>query len=1369
MASKYQLITGLYESAIKEVLNSPAAWTAFLRSACRNYKCRFDEQILIYAQRPDATAVLEIEKWNKQFGRWVNRGVKGIAVFDDKHNGNYRLKHYFDIADTHTGRFERPVPLWQMKPEYEAEVVESLENSFGDLDDKSSLANALIAAANNAVEDNMADYLRDMFDSYEDSLTGEPANANLGMEYCLILQKSVAYMLLTRCGIDADKYFALEDFQYIGGFNIPNADNSLGIATSDISEMCLREIAATVQNLQQENRTFAAPDDLVYDLDNRLNEERSSENHDRGINIPDGGRLPDTEPIPTGGSTGSPWQVRIAPQEIPATTPPRSIPESADDRDAQPTPDGDRRERQREDGSGYPADGGSPGRDRADESRESNAVGGDDEQYPAQRGGSYTPGSDIRLKPLPTISKQLSLFEEAEEPADTESSAFSISQPINDEALSGEPEPYTPKQGDRYEIQGRLFTVDKVDLDWGEVKLRDVTFEGNTGFPIFRSEKLDFIRMHDPIQPDPGHDEPIMQQDEPILTPAWEKPKPRSRTQAFDLYPEIPISERHNYRITNADLGVGGQKTKYKCNIEAIRALQNIDRENRFATPEEQEILARYVGWGGLAQAFDPDNPQWTNEYNELSALLTPEEYAGARASTLNAHYTSPTVIRAIYRAVENMGFRIGNILEPSCGTGNFFGLLPESMSESKSFGVELDSVTGRIARQLYQKNNIAVQGFEATELPDSFFDLAIGNVPFGEYKIPDKRYDKHNFLIHDYFFARTLDKVRPGGVIAFVSSKGTLDKQNSTVRKYIAQRADLLGAIRLPNNAFSKNAGTQVTTDIIFLQKRDRIIDIEPDWLHLGETENAVPVNSYFIEHPDMILGEMVFDKSMYGNKTETACHPFLDSDLAEQLAEAITNIHAEITDYERGEDEPEEDNSIPADPSVRNFSYTLVNNQIYYRQDSRMIAVELPVTAQNRVKGLIELRECVRTLIIYQTEDYPDIDIQAEQAKLNRLYDSYTKKYGMINSRGNSLAFAQDSAYCLLCSLEVIDENGDLERKADIFTKRTIRPHIPVEHVDTASEALALSISEKARVDLSYMSELTGMSEDTLVKELDGVIFLNIGNTNDTNNNYVTAEEYLSGNIREKLVLAQAAQATFPDGRYDTNVRALEAALPPDLTAAEISVRLGATWLPEDVIQSFVYELLHPSYYAREKIKVHYSFHTGEWNITEKSADRSNVHSYNTYGTRRVSAYKIIEDSLNLRDVRIFDKVNNPDGSEKRILNKKETAIAQAKQELVRSKFEEWIWHDPDRRERLCRIYNDKFNSLRPREYDGSHIKFIGMNPEIALRKHQIDAIARILYGRNTMLAHAVGAGYEQSDIMRSRRQNASIKWHSAAFYST
>jgi N12 class adenine-specific DNA methylase len=1862
----------MYESILQRVTSTPAEWTAFLRSACRNYKLPFNDQILIYAQRPDAVAVLEIEKWNRQFGRWVNKGARGIAVFDDEHNEGSRLKHYFDISDTHESRFSRPVPIWEMCLEYEADVTESLENSFGEQKDASDFAAVLISTARSATDDNIPDYLSELMDCREDSYLEGLDERDVETRYRSAIGSSVAYMLLVRCGLDADKYVDIADFRHLSDFNTRQTANAIGSATSDIAESCLREIAMTVQNLQSreqtQNRTFA-PKTSQTDNKEVPSTERSTA-HGRA-DISDGRRLSTAQSDIAGGTTRSPWQVRIAKEAVSEAKQTDSVHEPLDGGDAERTPDGNRADSKRADGTADRADGTGAGRRRADESRRPDEMGGPYEQHPSLSGGSDTDGPDIRIKPLPTEHEQLTLFGEAE---DEKSSAFSISQQIIDEVLTSggngensvcrivsyfkkdhlaadnaaflkgeygtggkgfifggshvsvwfdergiriaegdsaqsspaaslvtweqaarrvrelldmgrfapqseldkadgveikalaerlqylereladgcefsfmeadllkggfpestariaeflaqpkqrknvldglygfaeayeentdllrfgysvrhlrealttledlqrepltftadesvpaprpgfitqdevdkvltrggnvehgkfriysyflhehtakekadflkheygtggggrtgfnewhdskgitysrennhmpydkvilpwakvakrideliadgrymterelaylpeyemselarevysffynrpedvprpyphdadfheavkvvrpqldEPErvaeilgqmaatlegtagfdrhyesmqkafadltayqngeytlfpkdrpaekqqvaektaqpkaaptppessgageadkydlalgvtvwlgldeheissfddnkvvlrdvnaplftrelprdefdrklrenslndhlvktadetaptpqigkeaepPRIPKMGDRYEIDGRLFEVDGVDADAETVSLRDVTFEGAAGFPIFRSESFDFIRRYEPIAKRP-QDLPAEKEqaasDEPI-TPAWEKPKPKSRVNVFDPHPEIPQSKRQNYRIADDDLGAGGAKAKYKGNVEAIRTLQTVESGNRFATPEEQEILSHYVGWGALQHAFDPENGQWANEYAELKALLTSEEWESARSTTLNAHYTSPAVIKAIYKAVENTGFRTGNVLEPSCGIGNFFGLVPESMSGSKMFGVEIDNLTGRIARQLYQKNSIAIQGFEKTELPDSFFDLAIGNVPFGSYGVVDKRYDKHKFHIHDYFFARTLDKVRPGGIIAFITSRFTLDKKDSSVRKYIAQRADLLGAIRLPMTAFKANAGTEVTTDIIFLQKRDRIVDTLPDWVHLGYVDGTgadgeeaeIAVNSYFAEHPDMILGTMSQESGtrMYGNENSVSCVPFEGGDLAEQLAEAITNIHAEVTEYEMGEDEPEEDGAIPADPNVRNYSYTTVDGQIYYRQDSIMVPVTIPVTAQNRVRSLIELRECVRTLIFYQTNDYPGHAIDAEQARLNRLYDGFIRKYGLINSRGNSMAFSQDSAYCLLCSLEIIDENGDA-RKADMFTKRTIRPHTPITHMDTATEALAVSLSEKARVDLSYMSQLTGMSEESLTEELKGVVFLNIGSAGSQDKTYVTSDEYLSGNIREKLVSAKAAQKALPDGGYDVNVKALEAAMPPDLTAAEISVRLGATWLPEETVQQFMYELLGTPPYARERVRVHYSHHTGGWNVTEKTYDRTNIQSTGTYGTRRVNAYQIIEQSLNLRDVRVFDKVYTPEGDEKRVLNKKETAIAQAKQEIIKAKFEEWIWKDPTRREALCRLYNDKFNSIRPRVYDGSHLTFPGMNPEITLRKHQIDAIAHILYGGNTLLAHEVGAG--------------------------
>ena len=825
--------------------------------------------------------------------------------------------------------------------------------------------------------------------------------------------------------------------------------------------------------------------------------------------------------------------------------------------------------------------------------------------------------------------------------------------------------------------------------------------------------------------------------------------------------PEKPAPiQKHNFRISNDELGYGGPKSKFRMNMDAINTLQQLEFEKRLATPEEQETLSKYVGWGSLPQAFDENNPAWANEFQELYAALSPEEYQSARASVLNAHYTSPTVIKAIYSAIESMGFRMGNILEPACGVGNFFGLLPESMDKSKLYGVELDNLTGRIARQLYQNANIAIQGFEETNLPDSFFDVAIGNVPFGDYGVADKRYDKNHFLIHDYFFAKALDKVRPGGIIAFVTSSGTLDKKNPAVRKYIAQRADLLGAIRLPNNAFLANAGTGVVADILFLQKRDRPIEIEPDWVHLGKTENGYAINQYFVDNPDMVLGELTEESTQYG-KQEVTVKPIAGAELSEQLADAVANIHAEISEYERDENEESTVESIPADPSVRNFSFTLVDGEIYFRENSVMNKVELSVTAQNRIKGMIGLRDSTRRLIQYQLEGYPDEIIEQEQQTLNKLYDDFTSKYGLINSRGNNMAFSDDASYCLLCSLEVIDENGALERKADMFSKRTIRQQQEIDHVDTAAEALAVSLAEKAKIDLGFMSELTGKNEDVLEAELTGVVFRDFGSFNpegmawaffdDKQYPLVPADEFLSGNVRSKLHQVTAIYDVLKShtnnieliDRLRTSVEALQKVQPQDLTAGEIDVRLGATWIPEIYIQRFIEDLLRPSYYASSRIKVHFSPVTAEWNISNKNSDYGNVTANVTYGTKRINGYKIIEETLNLKDVRIFDTVQDEYGNDKRILNKKETILAQQKQQLIKDAFRDWIWQDHHRREKLTALYNEKFNSMRPREYDGSHINFVGMNPAISLRPHQVNAIARVLYGGNTLLAHVVGAG--------------------------
>ena len=897
-----------------------------------------------------------------------------------------------------------------------------------------------------------------------------------------------------------------------------------------------------------------------------------------------------------------------------------------------------------------------------------------------------------------------------------------VSYPVEEEVQAVE----TPDVaiGTVIKWNGRKYEVESIGEISGDVSMRDVTFHSEVGFPINRVEKLHTVREWLKEQPAQEAEQP-----EQPLAPAWEQPKEvKLKSIVIDL--TQPRIEKHNYRITDDELGYGGAKAKYQMNVAAIRTLQTIESEHRLATPEEQEILSKYVGWGGVADAFDETKDNWRTEYAELKNLLTESEYSSARESTLNAHYTSPTVIKAIYECVANMGFTTGNVLEPSCGIGNFFGLVPEAMGKSKLYGIELDSITGRIAKQLYQNANIAVQGYEDSSLPDSFFDLAVGNVPFGNYGVSDKRYDKNHFMVHDYFFAKTLDKVRPGGIIAFVTSSGTMDKKNSAVRKYIAQRAELLGAVRLPNNAFLQNAGTQVVADILFLQKRDRAIETEPEWVHLGKSAEGFTVNQYFADNPDMVLGQLTEENTQYGRQ-ECTCAPIAGADLSEQLRDAMANIHGSITEYEREDDELSEstNESIPADPDVRNFSFTVVDGQIYYRENSRMNKMEVSVTAANRIKGMIELRDCTRRLIEYQLEGYPDEDIAREQRSLNALYDRYTDKYGLLNSRANNMAFSDDSAYCLLCSLEVIDENGNLGRKADMFTKRTIRQQSVVTSVDTATEALAVSLSEKANVDMPYMAELTGKTEEQLAEELTGVIFLN-----PATKQYETADEYLSGDVRWKLQLLRE----IDDPQYAANMAALEKVQPKDLSASEIDVRLGATWLPPEDIEQFVHELLSTAYYIRNRIKVHYSPITAAWNIENKNADYNNVAAGVTYGTNRINAY-----TLNLKDVRIFDTVTDENGNEVRVLNKKDTILAQQKQQLIKDAFRDWIWKDPDRRDRLTTLYNTKFNSIRPREYDGSHICFTGMNPEITLRPHQVNAIARILYGGNTLLAHVVGAG--------------------------
>ena len=1758
MARKFDLISELYERTCFAVTDNPVNWQSFLKTAGRNFRLRFDEQLLIYAQRPDATAVLEIERWNGTFGRWVNRGAKGIAVFEDADRSRQRLIHYFDISDTHESRYSRPVPIWEMRPEFEAEVIETLENTFGAVNDTTSIENVVKESIANAVEDNIADYISDFMSlgagSDIEYLSADEANAL----YLELVRNSVSYMVMARLGLNADKVYSPDDFAGISSFNSQEVLNAVGIATSDIAEMALLPVSRTISTLSKENRIIDEQEQSEYNKD--IKDERSQS--DERNHIHDGGRLQSSEPE-TAGADGSDSRQMVADEEnLSEGTSQNPVLQSSDERDSEQPLGGGSAESQRTGGNSREADGRESGTDRADESGRYDEMGSPDEQHQELGTGNREESGNIRLeyydrnhedkslpffggddtireilgttphlsaskeeikdfyerntdnatrteyikgifnndythltlndgrlvgyktfqnvlhlwegkyenrtaqsfydwgviaqhfeamrllgeltdtmKPLPSMDGQLTLImgNQAEE---QKTSAFTFSQEIIDAVLTrgsgvsegkmriyeqfekslsakenadflkneygwGGSYPVIIGAGIDEQHDGKGITISKgigsdkphITLSWSQVEKRigdlirmdrylnpkekekypewlekqeerrvelaeqrknreilstappepenkvdetEAQYEYHLGdsvyigasqyeilsfdenrvmlydfdMPLFNKElsREEFDRkvrenpMNDHLKvsvlpaeekavtgenkaqndtetvqdfsPKTGYDDAFFidrdnesviwmyynpdsnaggqyvtntlsfdeiqqaareydstedffdylgsianqeladvgtewfedadrefhrapdltdctsatmealiknteradmvatnignvpiedyreivatqngfdsyeemynegvrigngydKEPEPIV-PAWEQKK-KSKVKSFDLHPDIPMSERHNFDLANNQVEEVNKKERFHRNYAAIKVLKDCQNENRFATPDEQKILSRYVGWGGIPEAFDERAGAWHTEYAMLKSILTPEEYASARESTLTAFYTPPEVSTAIYKVLEQMGFQEGNLLEPSCGIGNFIGMLPKSMENAKVYGVELDTISAGIAQQLYQKSSIAAQGFEEVNVPDSFFDGVIGNVPFGDFKVSDKRYDKYNFLIHDYFFAKSLDKLRPGGVMALVTSKGTMDKENSNVRKYIAQRAELLGAIRLPNDTFKGNAGTEVVSDILFLQKRDRLIDIEPDWVHLDTDENGIRMNSYFVQHPEMILGEMKMVSGRFG--PEATCEPFENADLSELLNEAVSNIHGEISEYEVADELEEEDNSIPADPTVRNFSYTVLDDKIYFRENSRMSPVEVSATAENRIKGMIGIRDCVRNLIELQTEDYPDSEIKQVQEKLNTLYDGFTKKYGLINSRANTSAFSDDSSYALLSALEVINEDGELERKADMFFKRTIKPHKPVTEVDTADEALAVSMGEKAAIDMEYMMELSGKSEEELFADLKGVIFLNplyeYGNSYEPK--YLMADEYLSGNVREKLATAKRSATLYPED-YTVNVQALEKVQPKDLTASEISVRLGATWIPPEIFQQFMFEFLDTPRYAQWNIKVHYSQFTGEWNIEGKSYDRSNVKAYSTYGTSRINAYKIIEETLNLKDVRIFDYIEDDEGKKKAVLNKKETAIAQAKQELIKQGFQDWIWADPARREKLTKMYNEKFNSIRPREYDGSHIVFNGMNPEIELREHQKNAVAHILYGGNTLLAHAVGAG--------------------------
>lgn len=1598
MASKLRLITDLYGETLTQISKNPDDWMSFLECAAMNYKYPFNDQVLIYAQRPEAVACAKIEAWNKQVGRWVNRGAKGIALLSED-NGYTNLRYVFDIADTNS-KFGKSFRLWSVPKPYEVDIIESLENKYGELEDKSSLGLAIKSVSKILVEDNMQDYLEDLKFYRENSSLEPMSDEAVQLLFQNALENSIAFSMIKRCGLNPNDYFTNEDFTPILAFDSYETITRLGVATSEISEMGIREIYNTIKKLRineiNKIRTFDIDKDLSYDVSESRETVERRNNDEYNLHTQRG--LRDTRPSDTREQDSSGGQIRNDEVKVLEREQEISIHNSINEQSTSKTldeysrssngesrTDSIRNEIQREDNRTnettrpYEMDrlneqledisrGDSSERidlrlnnydpsqskthyvvvdekinqilnttphlrksnkeikdfiqNEKDVTKRAEYLKGifnkdytgvivDDQMYGYKtfdngilfwKGNflsrdteSFVSWEDLtyhydamillnqlndRIEPLPSVTDQLSFIDEnseksvsdleftqefvdrylTEQHRDTKFSIYeqfskSLSTEnninylknlygisgatstikgagigvntdykgvrfnrgyfdasakeqlfkwnyiekriktlihedryLNSKELEEYPKWLDEKDQEREFIEASNNLAEKIIEEPTEEKyeyqyhLGDRIYIGadeyeilsigisnvvlyDFRYPLFNREmsKEEFDRK---VQENPANDhlkikvsdikdnineessnieenvkeeislsieeEPEVQEEN--IVPVFEKKK-SNKIKSFDIHPEIPTSDRNQFKITNDNLGEGSPREKFNNNVEAIRVLKKCEEENRFATPQEQEILSKYVGWGGLPQAFDEKDYSWSNEYSILKNLLDEKEYSQARESTLTAFYTPPVVIRSMYKALENMGLKTGNILEPSCGVGNFIGMLPDSLENCKLYGVELDSISGRIARQLYQKSTVAVQGYEDTNLPNSFFDVAVGNVPFGDFKVLDKKYDKHKFLIHDYFFAKTLDKVRPGGVIAFITSKGTLDKENPSVRKYIAQRADLLGAIRLPNNTFKANAGTEVTSDIIFLQKRDSITDIEPDWVYLGENDDGIKMNQYFIDNPEMILGNMEMISTRFGY--DSAC--ISDGEkLEDKLERAISNIHAEVKEYEL-DDIGEEDNSIEADLTVRNFSYTLIDDKIYFRENSRMYPQELAMTTENRVKGLIEIRDCVRTLLEYQTEDYPDEDIKREQVKLNQLYDRFTKKYGLINSRGNNSAFSNDSSYYLLCSLEILDENGNLARKADMFTKRTIKPKTEITSVDNANDALIVSLSEKARIDITFMQKLCNMDMDKMLKDLEGEIF-NVPEYGEPNH-WVTADEYLSGNVREKLKIAEHFAET--DERFNVNVKYLKEVQPKDLSASEISVRLGSTWIPPEDIKVFIEYLLNPSNYACQNINVHYNEATSEWWIDGKNYDKYNIKATNTYGTGRASAYKIIEDSLNLKDTRIYDYYEDENGKRVAELNKKETAIAQAKQEQIKLAFEEWIWKDPERRERLTRVYNERFNSIRPREYDGSHISFDGMNPEITLRKHQVNAIARILYGGNTLLAHEVGAG--------------------------
>lgn len=1748
MANTTESILALMRNTCEYVCRSPEEWQDFLSCACNNYKLPFEEQLLLYAQRPDATAVLEFHKWNKRFGRKINRGAKGIAVLVAPQDEQLKLKYYFDISDTSETEISKPVPIWRYKPEYEQDVIEVLEDVYGTLDKKENIADAVFSAAKNAVADDLPIYTENLHNDLSESFLEGLDDDSVSFMFRNTVQNSIAFMFLSRFGYNASEYFDRIDFEHIVNFNTIDTIATVGLATSEIAGSGLSEIAKTIFALEKDNRTFADKGNDEYnevetknersaEYDNQLHREERSTNSQLDnaekqefsfrkvgeetqrvsssksqsnvpsadyegrigqelgtngrISNPNGTRLDDTN-----GSTGRlNGEAQSNRYDDLGTGYEQSQEQSNRNRDGQgnlhpvndvlpplidsdaisyilDNPNDDLKDKKEDiveffishnditeikeyvktlypetnlsytyknkifgcvstDNGLLMWEGNYPNhikesvfsweivsnlisnsieshtyldiqepenhnsnpqfslfdyndgvpdtyeveaeesethqtivdsisideinqflrgnesnkdyrveiydffkehtdvKSRADYLKKRYGVGGQSgggfiENHNADgitisHGSIMHPTATISLKWNKVaylidlmLSNEAFLYPDDYAEKDLEHQDYEINciskllealqiddvnhgfyengeffavdadgyhwnkkefydfllndclsfdyngdliegyGAVTDEILNpilklAKNEGVTPnipkpknapffeeyrriqdkypnhiicyQMGDFFEVMGTDASIVAKELDLvitsrtinfqtnerialvgfpkhnldkyvnglvnlgykvaiatlendtretktlipenpkieeanndndvvgkevvidgskfiiesvknGYVEMKDISFQNNVGFPVFRKEHIENVLPY------------IIEQESQVVEQTIPIQKPKKRQSfSFDLHPEISSADRINFDLANNEVDVVGKKERYKRNIEAIKLLHLLDSENRFATPDEQIILSKYVGWGGIPEAFDDKNSSWSNEYLELKGLLSDEEYSLARESTLTAFYTPPNVISAMYKVVDKLGFKQGNILEPCCAIGNFIGMLPKEMQDSSIYGIELDSISASIAQQLYQKSSILNIPFEKANIPDSFFDVVIGNVPFGDFKLSDKRYDKHNFLIHDYFFAKSLDKLRAGGIMLLVTSKGTMDKENSAVRKYISQRADLLGAIRLPNDTFKGNAGTEVVSDILVLQKRERLLDIEPTWVQLDNSEDGIRMNRYFVEHPEMVLGEMTMKSSRFG--VEATCVPYEDRTLEEQFEVAIQNIQGHIKDYEISVDLEENDDSIPATPDVRNFSFTLVEDKIYFRENSRMTPTNVNATAEKRIRGLIKIRDSVRRLIELQTEDFPDEEIKDEQKTLNELYDAFTGKYGLINSRGNRLAFEDDSSYHLISALEIIDENGELVRKADMFSKRTIKPHIPVTSVDTSTEALAVSIGEKARIDIPYMMQLSNKTEDEIFSDLQGVIFLNpLYNENNVSQpKYLMADEYLSGNVREKLRYARLLSNEYPE--FEANIKALEQVQPKDLGASEIDVRLGSTWIPPEIIKQFIFEVLETPYYYKNTMDVSFYQYSGEWTIINKNYDRNNVNATSTYGTVRMNAYKIIEETLNLKDVRVFDYEIDDEGKRKAILNKKETAIAQSKQELIKQKFKDWIWEEPERRNMLCQLYNEKFNSIRPREYDGSHINFVGMNPEISLRKHQRNAVAHILYGGNTLLAHAVGAG--------------------------